>query len=197
MTMAPQRMTPCSSDRPYVTAVQFLTFYARSIASDMLKATPESPRPSYLAMIDQTNPAGQRLYYFLGKGAGEIEAACSKGHRYEPADLLALDGVSAVLLQGLNAARSMWALYQKLKPGSARPQDCPAASESEAMLQELRDGNLIFTFTEVQDADLPSVQPMNPNRLLTPNVVGRTARLFPNYGMNSWPYPDGRPRGNN
>lgn len=197
MTMSPQRMTPVSSPYPYCTAAQFLTFYAPTIASDMLKATPESPRPSYLAMIDPANPAGVRLYYFLKRGAGEIESACAKGRRYEPADLLALDGVSAVLLQGLNAARAMWALYQKLKPGSARPQDCPAAAESEAMLNELRDGNRIFTFAETQDADLPSVQPMNPNALLTPNVVGRTARLFPNYGMNSWPFPDGSPRGDN
>lgn len=183
MTMAPQRMSPASSPRPYCTSIQFLTFYARSIAADMLKTTPESPRPSYLAMIDPANPAGQRLTYFLGKGAGEIEAACAKGHRYEPADLLALDGVSAVLLQGLNAARAMWSLYQKLKPGSARQQDCPGAAESAEFLQELRDGNMIFTFTETQDADLPSVQPANPNALVTPNVISRASRLFPQY----WP----------
>lgn len=184
-------MTSVSSATPYCSSVQFLTFYAPTIAADMLKARPESPRPSYLAMIDPNNPAGQRLMFFLGRGAGEIEAACSKGHRYDPLDLAALTGVSQTLLQGLNAARTMWALYQKLKPGSARPQDCPAAMESEAMLKELRDGNLIFTFAEVQDADLPSVQPQgNPQGLLTANVVSRAARIFPGYGLNAWPYRD-------
>lgn len=191
MTMAAQRMTPASSPYPYCTSMQFFDFYSRQLAADMLRSAPEAPRPSYLAMLDPANPVGARLAYFLKKGAGEIEAACSKGHRYEPADLLALDGVSAVLLQGLNSARAMWGLYCRLKPGSARPQDCPMASESEALLKELRDGNLIFTFTEVQDADLPSVQPQgDPQQLLTANVVSRAQRLFPGYGLNSWPHRD-------
>lgn len=183
-------MTPNSSAAPYCTAVQFFDFYARQLAADMLRASPDGPRPSYLSMIDPQNPVGARLNYFLGKGAGEIEAACTKGHRYNPADLNALNGMSAVLLQGLNAARAMWGLYQRLKPGSARPQDCPAAAESEAMLKELRDGNMIFAFAETQDADLVGVQPPNPSQLVTANVVARAYRLFPGYGSNSYPYGD-------
>lgn len=184
--------TSASATTPYVTAAQFFTFYAPSLAADVLRATPDAPRPSYMAMLDSTNPAGAKLLVFLSRAAGEVEAACAIARRYSPLDLQALAGMSATLLQGLNAARAMWGLYQRLKPGSARPEDCPGAKESEAMLRDLRDGQKIFTFEETMDAGLPTVQPANPNMLLTPNVVARAYRLFPSYGPNSvGNYPSG------
>lgn len=180
--------TNASSTTPYCTAAQFFTFYQSSLAADVLRASPDAPRPSYLAMLDPANPAGAKLLVFLSRGAGEIEASCAIARRYSPADLQALGGMSTVLLQGLNAARSMWGVYQRLKPGSARPEDCPGAKESEALLRDLRDGQKIFTFEQTMDAGLPTVQPANPNMLLTPNVVARAYRLFPNsqLGMQNW-----------
>lgn len=178
--------TSASATTPYVTAAQFFQFYTSSLAADVLRATPDAPRPSYLAMLDSTNPAGAKLLVFLSRGAGEIEAACAIARRYSPEDLQALGGMSAVLLRGLNAARSMWGLYQRLKPGSARPDDCPGAKESESLLRDLRDGQKVFTFEETMDAGLPSVVPANPSRLLTPNVVARAYRLFPGYSSQNW-----------
>ncbi len=183
-------MTPESALAAYVTPVQVFGFYARSLIADMLKATPDAPRPSYLAMIDSANPANQRFQVALKKGAGEIEAFCSIAKRYSPDDLQALTGVSLTLLQGLNAARGLWALYTKLKPGTARPEECPGAVESMELLHELRDGECIFGFSEAMSAGLPSVQPPNPNMLVTPNVVSRANRLFVNFGTNSWPNRD-------
>ena len=142
------------------------------------------PRPSYLAMIDPANPAGARLVVHLNRGAGEIEAACGIAQRYLPLDLQALAGVSQILLQGLNAARSMWSMYQILKPGSARPDDVPGARESADLLKALRDGEMIFGFDETQESGLPTVQQAQPSQLLTPNVVGYAQRLFVNYGLN-------------
>lgn len=182
-------LTSASATTPYVTAAQMFQFFAPQLAADVLRASPDAPRPSYLAMLDSTNPAGAKLLVFLSRGAGEIEAACAIARRYTPLDLQALTGMSATLLQGLNAARAMWGLYQRLKPGSARPEDCPGAKESEAMLRDLRDGQKIFTFEETMDAGLPSVQPANPDRLLTPNVVSRAYRLFPGgyqLGSRDW-----------
>lgn len=173
--------TTNSSAAPYLTAFRFFDYYAPQLAADMLRATPDAPRPSYLAMVDPANPAGQRLLVFLGRGAGEIEAACSIAQRYSPADLNNLTGVSQDLLQGLNAARAMWGIYQRLKPGSARPEDCPGAKESEALLDALRDGQRVFSFFETQAAGLPVVSAPNPSMLLTPNIVGRATRLFPSY----------------
>lgn len=181
--------TTASSTTPYCSAEKFFQFFAPQLAADVLRATPDAPRPSYMAMLDSTNPAGAKLLVFLSRGAGEIEAVCAIARRYSPADLQALSGMSATLLQGLNAARTMWALYQRLKPGSARPEDCPGAKESEAMLRDLRDGQKIFTFEETMDAGLPSVQPADANRLLTPNVVSRAYRLFPGsyqLGSRNW-----------
>lgn len=176
--------TPNSSSSAYVTAVQLFDFYTRSIVADTLRWSPSAPRPSYMAMTDSANPAGAKLLVHLNRGAGEIEAACGIAKRYVPDDLAALTGVSQTLLQGLNAARCMWSLYQILKPGSARPEEVPGAKESAELLKSLRDGEMIFGFFETQDAGLPSVVQANPQALLTPNVVGYALRLFPNYGMN-------------
>lgn len=181
-------MTPASTTTPYVTAEQFFTYYAYQLAGDMLRATPESPRPSYLAMLDQTNPAGEKLYTFLLYGAGEIESVCLIAKRYQAADLQALTGASAEFLRALNAARSMWAMYRRLKPGTARPEDVPGCKESMEVMKALRDGEMIFGFLETQEAGLPTVNQAQPQQLLTPNVVARASRLFPSYGPNRiWP----------
>lgn len=174
--------TPNSATTPYCSASQFFDFYSPPLAADVLRAAPEAPRPSYLAMLDPANPAGAKLLVFLSQGAGEIEAACGIARRYVPADLQALTGVSQTLLRGLNAARAMWGLYRRLKPGSARPDDCPGAKESFELLKALRDGEMVFGFDETQEAGLPSVQQANPGKLLTPNVVGKAYRLFGQFG---------------
>lgn len=184
-------MTPDSAGSAYCTPVRLFDFYARSVVADMLRATPDGPRPSYLAMIDPANPANARLQVALNKGAGEIEAACGVAQRYTPADLDALTGVSRDLLDGLNAARGLWALYVKLKPGTGRPEECPGAKESQELLEALKQGDRIFGFEETMEAGLVSVQPPNPGRLVTPNVVVRAARLFPFYGSGPNSYPDG------
>lgn len=173
--------TSNSASAPYVTAQQFLLCYAPTIVADLLRplTNPTGPPPSYMAMVDPTNPAGQKLLYHMGMGAGEIESKCAIAKRYSPLDLQALTGVSQILLQKLNAARGMWSLCSNLKPLTARPDEVPMAAESAAMLEELKNGDKIFTFFETEDAGLPSVVPARPNYLLTPNVVARAYRLFP------------------
>lgn len=176
--------TPLSSSDAYCDAATLLRFVAPQIMADVLRSTPEAPRPSYLAMIDPANPAGQRLLTYLQAGAGEIEAKCFVSKRYVPADLQALTGVARVFLQRLNAARAVWQAYQYLKPGSARPEDCPGAKESAEYLDLLGRGEAIFGLVETMRAGLPSVVQAQPNRLLTPNIVGLSYRLLPNYGQN-------------
>ena len=79
----------------------------------------------------------------------------------------------------------------KLKPGTADLKQCPGAAESMELLNELRDGQAIFGFEETMDAGLPAVQPADPNRLVTPDVVLRASRLFPSYGIGNWSGRDG------
>ena len=176
--------TPFSSSAPYVTAQQALSYVAPSIVADILRPTPESPRPSYLSMIDPANPAGQRWLTYLRYGAGEIEAWCGVARRYTPDDLRALTGDSADFLQGLNTARALWRAFQFLRPATARPDECPGARESAEFLKMLGDGTMIFGFVDTMDAGLPSVQQASPSQLLTPNIVGRAVRIFPGYGQN-------------
>lgn len=176
--------TSISSLTPYCTAFQFLQCYSKPIVADMLRVTPSSPPPSYLAILDVRNPAGRKLYYHMKEGAGEIESFVAIAKRYTPEDLAALRGVSQVLLQKLNIARGMWSLSQFLKPMSARPEDVPFAKDSFELLKMLANGETIFTFQETLDAGLPSVIPARPYQLLTANIVGYANRLFPNYSPN-------------
>lgn len=174
-----------TSETPYVSAAQFLQCYAKPIVADLCRVVPSAPPPSYLALLDQTNPAGIRLYQHLKIGAGEIEAACTVSKRYSPADLNALTGVSQLLLQKLNAARSMWSLAMYLKPLTARPEEVPMAKESAELMMMLKDGVLIFGFLESAEAGLPSVNAPSLPKLITPDVVSRANRLFPTYNSTS------------
>ena len=176
--------TPDSATTPYITAANFLLLYSQDLVGDMLRVTPTSPPPSYSAMIDSNNPAGSKLLYHLKVGAGEIEAACFVAKRYTKADLQALTGVSQSLLQHLNAARGMWSLFQYLKPLTARPDDVPAVKESFELLTLLKQGELIFGFTESQEAGLPTVVAPQPSVLVTPDVISHARRLFPAAGIN-------------
>ncbi len=175
-------LTSNSASTPYLTAEDFLLCYAPTIVADLLRpaTNPNAPPPSYLAMLDVTNPAGAKLYRHMGIGAGEIESACAIAKRYLPLDLQALAGMSQLLLIKLNAARGFWSLAQTMRPLTARLEDVPYAMESNEMLGELRDGQRIFTFDETEAAGLPTVVPPNPNRLVTPNLIARCNRLFPN-----------------
>jgi hypothetical protein len=181
--------TPNTASSSYVSAANFFLCYSPQIVSDLLRPTPDNPPPSYLAMCDSTSVPGARLQFHLDLGAGEIESRCSVSNRYSPTDLQALSGVSQVLLWKLNAARAFWSLNQYLKPLTARPQDVPMAVESAQLLELLEKGEAIFSFTETQGAGigLPIVQQANPSQLLTPNVVARANRLFPNVGLNLLP----------
>lgn len=188
-----------SANSAYCTPAQFFLCYAPTIVADLLRplTNPTGPPPSYLAMCDATNPAGVKLAMHLGIGAGEIESKCARTKRYLPEDLQALTGVSRMLLQKLNAARGMWSLCQNLKPLTARPDEVPMATESAVMLEELNQGLAIFTFEETEDAGLPSVVPARPQMLVTPNVVARAYRLFPdsqlgrNYNQDGGSYNRG------
>ncbi len=173
--------TSNSATSAYVTAAQFFLCYAPTIVADLLRplTNPTGPPPSYLAMCDPLNPAGIKLGMHLKIGAGEIESKCARTKRYLPEDLQALTGVSQMLLQKLNAARGMWSLCQNIKPLTARPDEVPMATESAMMLEELNQGYAIFTFEETEEAGLPSVVPPRPQMLVTPNVVARAYRLFP------------------
>jgi hypothetical protein len=179
--------TSNSSLVPYVSAIQTFGFFSQKVIADMLKANTDSPRPSYLACIDPNNYFGRKWLQHIGFGAGEIESAVVVASRYTPADLMNLTGVSQILLQGLNAARALWSAYKILKPGTARPEECPAARESFEMLTQLRDGEKLFSFQESEKAGLVAVIPPNPYALAPgqSTIVPRLVRLFPTYGINS------------
>lgn len=176
--------TPHTTDVPFAKAQDVLACYAQGIVADLCRVTPNSPPPSYLALLDNTNPAGKRLYKHMQIGAGEIQSFCSVSKRYTVEDLQALTGVSQELLIKLNCARAFWSLANYLKPITSRPEDVPFAKESYDLLILLRDGERIFSFYESESAGLPTVNEAQPSQLITPNVVGYARRLFPLAGLN-------------
>lgn len=170
--------TPLSSAAGYCTPLGVLTLFSRSIVADFLKETPNAPRPSFLAMLDASNPAGARLLTFIKRAAGEIESYCLLGKRYYPVDLAALSGVSAEFLTGINAARAVWFGFQASRPGSADPKDCPGAIETIAVLEALGKGERIFGLDETAEAGLWKTGTPAPGLLATSRVVLEASRFF-------------------
>jgi hypothetical protein len=87
----------------------------------------------------------------LKECSGMVEAACLKASRYDSASLAALAGTNAgEMLAGLVADLVIWRLYLR-RPNvlAAMPERCKAALET---LKQLREGEEIFPFREVQDA---------------------------------------------
>lgn len=175
--------TPNSSETPYASPADFLECYAQSIVADMCRRTPNSPPPSYLALLDTNNPAGARLNKHLRIAAGQIEAACGVGRRYTKLDLQALTGVTQQLLVKMNCALGFWSLGNYLKPITARMEDVPGVKDSYELLDMLKNGELVFSTFEAQEAGLVHVNPANPYRLVTPNVVQVAQRLFVRQGQ--------------
>lgn len=172
-----------STTTPYCTAADLFIYHDPNQVADCLRDG-EVARPTAEEMADTGNPYGAVLYRFLLAASGRIESACLIKRMYSPTDLQALTGASLQTLQKLTADVCFWMVMQRRQPNTGDPRNVPGAVEANELLDQLRDGERIFSFEETQQAGLPSVVPPNPSALVTPNVITRAVRLFPNYGLN-------------
>jgi len=180
-------MTPYSTLVPYCTADDLFVYHDPNQVADCLRDG-GLPRPTISDMTNPSSSLGIVLNRFLLSAAGRIESTAIVGKRYSPADLNALigsgTGAEQTLIK-LNADIAFWQICQRRQPNASDPKNVPGAMEAFEYLKQLSLGEAIFGFEEAADAGLPSVVPPNPNNLLTPNVVSRAYRLFPDCQLNN------------
>lgn len=182
-----------STTVPYCSASELFLYHDPNQCADMV-VDGDDPRPTVGEMSDPDNKYGAMVLRFRRAASGRVESACLVAKMYTPEDLQELydptdsandNTASREVLVKLTADICFWMLCQRRQPNAGDPRNVPGAVEANELLDALRDGQRIFSFTETQDAGLPSVVPPNPSALVTPNVVGKATRLFPGYGMNN------------
>lgn len=181
-------MTPTVTTTPYCTAQQLLVFYDAGVVADTLRATAESPRPTRLSLLDSTRDPGQTLNQLLLAATGQINAAVLMKEQYQIADLQALlvaGGDGAIQLQRITAGLTMWRLQQRLKPGTADPNQVPGVTEALDDLKALKSGDAIFGFLEAANAGIAEVSSPDLSQLETKAAVVTAARRF--FGSASCP----------
>lgn len=193
--MPQEPKTVNSNLEPYADASDLFDYHDWTMVADNLRDGTDA-RP---AKADLENPAsapyGVRLYRILKSASGKVESACLVKKMYTPEDLAELiridedtgeyvGGNSAETLVKLVCDLAFYQSSQRKQPNSGDPKNVPGAVEALELLDRLRDGERIFSFQETQNAGLPSVVTPEPTALVTPNVVGRTRRVYGNYGMN-------------
>jgi hypothetical protein len=166
--------TSLSSDTPYCTPADVLTFHDANLVAELCV---DDGSTLTLAQL-LTHPV---LVRSVKRAAGDVEMAALVGKRYTPADLAGLTGVGQQALQGLTADLAFWHLYKR-RYVQVKPQDVPGAAEALQMLSDLRKGERIFPIEEVADAgigieatplDVTSGKPVRP-----PIPVSERARPF-------------------
>jgi len=107
-----------------------------------------------------------RLAAALLDASGDVEAACLRGQRYQPADLAALTGVGQGKLWRLIRDLTMCRLYDLRDDLGPIPPKYAAALED---LERLCCGERIFSFVESQVAGVPApgLQEMSHRHLTT------------------------------
>ncbi len=179
--------TVFSATAPYCTVEDLFVFHDPAQCADMVQYS-DQPRPSIAAMLNSTSAVGIILNRILLSAAGKIESTAIVGLRYAPEDLTELaqsNTAGAQTLIKLNADIAFWQLCQRKQPNASDPKNVPGAMEAVEYLKQLAEGEAIFGFLEAAEAGLPSVVQAAPGYLLTPNVVRRAYRLFPNCYINN------------
>jgi hypothetical protein len=157
-------MQPNSALTPYLTASQFLLL--RDIRT-IVQYCSDDPRDGFqsasisvvrAALTDPTTPVGGVLLQKLMAASGMLESALLRSGRYTAADLLALAGNSAVYMQEVLAALTMYKIATR-RPGPELPASVTDAyNEAIKALNDLSEGIRIFAFAEVEAAAVPAVR---------------------------------------
>ncbi len=169
----------------YATPTDMLEYYDIRTIADYLSDTGVrlggAPNPTTATVLAST-----RLQKFLNNAAGIIESAVMRSAHYSLSDLATtLDGVSKELLVGINCWLAMGALW------SRRPRkDTPPFGYEMAMkyLEDLANGERIFSLAEVEQASIPSAHVETPAEIWARGMVAQQAfRYFgPTADVNPW-----------
>jgi len=143
--------TPNSAASSYATPSDMLDHYDIRTVADLINDTSVrtggSPNP-----VPATVEADPKLVKALNAAAGIIEAATLRSKRYFVADLQALDGCSKEFLIQINCDLAMGLLYRRRPDKGQIP---PFFTAAMAWLDQLANGERVFSFEENEDAGLP------------------------------------------
>ena len=92
----------------------------------------------------------------LAAGAGEIEAALMQGQRYTAAQLTALTGNSAAMLQRINARLALRILWQR-RPWVEDQGRIASFEEADKILRDLATGKIVFDIDDHKSASVPTI----------------------------------------
>jgi hypothetical protein len=136
--------TPNSSLVSYLSVADFMARTDPRIVGDLISTDGTRVLPAAF-------PTNAMLLAALTDASGEVEAACLRGQRYQPADLLALTGVGQTRLFRLVKDLTMILLYDLRDDlGPAPPKFLTAMEE----LEKLCCGERIFSLAESQAAGI-------------------------------------------
>lgn len=166
-------MTISSGTTLYLTAQQFLSYYDSRVVAELLSDSG----------VKVASPVSDpRLTELLKSACGEVEANALRGGRYTATDLAAIAATEthgAVYLRKLVATCAMNSLR------SRRARVGEDALESyrwvERCLKELRNGESIFGFVEVQEA--ANISSKRDNRTQRVRASGISVNASPYFGL--------------
>jgi hypothetical protein len=174
--------TPNSGGASYLSPADFLDRrdvrpVGELIIDDLDDATPAA---TYADMIgDPTVPGSpaRRLMIALQTASGEVESALLRADRYNPQDLLDLQGNSLSYVQGIVAPIAFEVLRQRR--GQDGYEALPEYAEAMKKLDRLADGSDTLGFVEAEAAGTAQIITMNPREIAKANpVTSCNVRIF-------------------
>jgi len=190
-----------SSTVSYAQPSDLFLFYdlrtVADLASDTGTRIGGSPNPNPTTLAANTN-----VLAALWLASGWLEAACLRSNRYFPADLLALatvapqvgqpfGNVSQMLLKRIVCAIAMGEMWKRRPRTSKAPE---FYVESMKMLEDLANGERLFSFEENEVASIPSAYVEQPADVWQRGLVAQQAcRYFGATGDVLWPQGWGWP----
>lgn len=179
-------LTPNSQPASYLSATEFLKRCDARTVGDFCSDT--GTRATTAELLNPSTAAGGNLQALLDDAAGMLESACLAGHRYEAADLASLDGVSHKLLYRILTDLTRGLMIER-RPDKTVPIP-PSFERAMQMLDKLRTGEAIFSFSETQSAgEMTDIQEAE-KRVVDRNLsVTQLSRYFGRRGNRNPPSP--------
>jgi hypothetical protein len=164
-------LTPNSTTVAYAQPTDLFNYYDLRTIADLVNdqgvrtGGSPNPNPSTLALNPVLLANGMRA-------SGLLESACMRSNRYAVSDLSAVNGASQQFLIGLVCDLWMGLLYRR-RPDKGKP----PASYGEALkwLEQLADGEAIFSFAETEAAGLPLATVDTPYQIWERSLVAQEA----------------------
>ena len=163
-------LTPSSGNTTYMSVSDVLSFKDVRMVGDLVRD--DGTRATPLELQTDSN-----LSACMMAACGELEASLLAGNRYQPSDLLSLNGNSLSFLKSILSDETEYKLYSRR--GISPPEYVKTSHETfTKTLDAIRNGAKILAFQETQQAGLPKDEFMTFNDMLNTNMVTNYTRFW-------------------